>query len=43
MREFRKKGEVEIIKEKLDLCSFMIYHLDKMRYKYDAISSMEPR
>jgi MoaA/NifB/PqqE/SkfB family radical SAM enzyme len=41
MREFRKKNEIEIIKEKLDVCSFMIYHLDEMQYKYEAASSIK--
>ncbi|AFU57448.1 hypothetical protein Ngar_c05040 [Candidatus Nitrososphaera gargensis Ga9.2] len=29
-----------LIQEKLDLLSSMIYHLDKMKYKYDAIAFM---
>lgn len=41
MREFRKKSEIEIMKEKLDVCSFMIYHLDEIRYKYEAVSSIK--
>ncbi|MDQ3969578.1 MAG: hypothetical protein M3275_14435 [Thermoproteota archaeon] len=37
MREFRKKSEMDLVQQKLDLYSTMIYHLDKMKYANDAI------
>jgi hypothetical protein len=38
MREFRKKTEMDLVQQKLDLYSTMIYHLDKMKYANDAIN-----
>jgi hypothetical protein len=37
MRQFRKKTDMDLVQQKLDLYSTMIYHLDKMKYANDAI------
>lgn len=41
MREFRKKSETQLVIEKLDLYSTMIYHLDKMRLRNAALATLE--
>ena len=41
MREFRKKSEIQLVIEKLDLYSTMIYHLDKMRFRNNALATLE--
>jgi hypothetical protein len=41
MREFRKKSEVQLVIEKLDLYSTIIYHLDKMRFRNNALATLE--
>jgi len=41
MRELKKKNELEILKDKLGVCSFLIFHLDEMLYRYNALESLE--
>src|SRR5437867_5400804 len=38
MREFRKRSHKSLIEERLNLYSYIIYHVDKMKYQYDALS-----
>lgn len=37
LRVSRKHSEIKMIEEKLDLYSYVIFHLDKMRFKGEAI------
>jgi hypothetical protein len=37
-KEFKRKGQASFIEQRLDMYSHFIYHLDKMRYTYDALS-----
>jgi len=41
MREFRKKSETQLVIQKLDLYSTIIYHLDKMRFRHAALATLE--
>jgi hypothetical protein len=41
LKELRKRNKMTLIQEKLDIYSSMIYHLDKMKYKYDAVAFMK--
>ncbi len=38
IRQLRVKSRMNLIQDKLDLYSFIIYHLNKMKYTYDALS-----
>jgi len=41
MRELKKRSKMILIQDKLDLYSSIIYHVDKMKFKYDAIAFMK--
>ena len=37
LRVSRKQNQIKMVEEKLDLYSYIIFHLDKMRFKGEAI------
>ena len=41
LRVSRKQSEIKMIEEKLDLYSYIIFHLDKMRFKGEAIKELK--
>ena len=41
IKQYKKKSQANLIEEKLRLYSFIIYHLDKMKLKGDAIQSIK--
>jgi hypothetical protein len=39
MREFKKRSHASLIEQRLEVYSYLIYQIDKMKYTYDALSS----
>jgi hypothetical protein len=37
LRVAKKQNQIRVIEEKLDLYSYIVFHLDKMRFKGDAL------